>query len=103
MLALQRAEASYQGEKLRERRRHPLLLRGKEIIMRLALWILRLYPQAWRERYETEMVALLEQHHLTLWTVLDLLVGALDARLDPTTDRRGSCSPYGASEPPGDW
>ena len=29
------------------------------------------------------MVALLEQHQITLWTVLDLLVGALDARLDP--------------------
>jgi hypothetical protein len=51
--------------------------------MRLVLWILRLYPPIWRERYETEMAALLEQHHITLWTVLDLLVGALDARLDP--------------------
>src|SRR6266568_7977243 len=29
------------------------------------------------------MVALLEQHQITSWTVLDLLVGALDARLDP--------------------
>src|SRR5438034_6176044 len=29
------------------------------------------------------MVALLEQHAITFWTVLDLLVGALDARLDP--------------------
>lgn len=28
------------------------------------------------------MVALLEQHEITPWTVLDLLVGALDARLD---------------------
>jgi DNA-binding PadR family transcriptional regulator len=61
----------------------PDMLGGKEIIMRLVLWILRLYPLAWRERYETEMAALLEQHHLTLWTVLDLLVGVLDTRLDP--------------------
>jgi len=51
--------------------------------MRLVLWILRLYPPAWRERYAAEMVALLEQHSITFWTVLDLLVGALDARLDP--------------------
>ncbi len=29
------------------------------------------------------MVALLEQHEITLGTVVDLLVGALDARLDP--------------------
>jgi hypothetical protein len=55
----------------------------KEIIMRLVLWILCLYPPAWRERYEAEMVALLEQHEITLWTVLDLFIGALDARLDP--------------------
>ncbi|HEY6407666.1 MAG TPA: hypothetical protein VIY29_09390, partial [Ktedonobacteraceae bacterium] len=44
---------------------------------------LRLYPPAWRKRYEAEMVALLEQHHITFWTGLDLLVGALNAHLDP--------------------
>jgi len=38
--------------------------------MRLVLWILHLYPPAWRERYEAEMVALLEQHAITLWTGL---------------------------------
>src|SRR5215469_12930621 len=27
--------------------------------------------------------SLLEQHGITLWTMLDLLMGALDARLDP--------------------
>jgi hypothetical protein len=52
-------------------------------MMTLVFWILRLYPQGWRERYEAEMGALLEQHHITLWTILDLLMGALDARLDP--------------------
>lgn len=51
--------------------------------MRLVIWMLRLYPPVWRGRYEAEMVALLEQHEMTLWTVLDLLMGALDARLDP--------------------
>ena len=61
MLAFERADASRQGEKLREGGR-PLLLGGKEIIMRLVLWMLRLYPPSWRERYETEMAALLEQH-----------------------------------------
>lgn len=59
------------------------LCRGKEILMRLVIWILRLYPPGWRERYEAEMVALLEQYDVTFWTVLDLLIGALDARLDP--------------------
>jgi hypothetical protein len=51
--------------------------------MRLVIWMLRLYPPSWRERYEAEVVALLEQHDITLWTVLDLLYGALDARLEP--------------------
>lgn len=44
--------------------------------MCLVIWMLRLYPPAWRERYETEMVALLEQHDITLWTVGDLLIVA---------------------------
>jgi hypothetical protein len=55
----------------------------KDRSMQLVLWILRLYPQSWRERYTNEMVALLEQHTITLWTVIDLLFGVLDARLDP--------------------
>jgi hypothetical protein len=46
-------------------------------------WIVRLYPRKWRERYETEMCALLEQHASTLFTLLDLFLGALDARIDP--------------------
>lgn len=82
LLAIERAETHQQGEKLQEGG-YPDFRRGREIIMRVVLWILRLYPLAWRERYEVEMVALLEQHVITFWTVLDLLVGALDARLDP--------------------
>jgi DNA-binding MarR family transcriptional regulator len=85
MLALRQAQGPYRQDQEEQEWNGwiPGLHGGKEIIMRLVLWILRLYPPAWRERYETEMAALLEQHHLTLWTVLDLLVGALDARLDP--------------------
>ncbi|MCL6442166.1 MAG: hypothetical protein K6T83_01660 [Alicyclobacillus sp.] len=45
-------------------------------------WLLRLYPRAWRERYEQEMLALLEEHKITPATVLDLLIGALDAHLN---------------------
>ena len=55
----------------------------KETIMQLVTWIVRLYPPAWRERYEEEMRALLELHTITLFTVIDLLFGALHARLDP--------------------
>ena len=49
----------------------------------LALWVLRLYPRRWRGRYEVEVQALLEAHAIRLRTVIDLLIGALDARLDP--------------------
>lgn len=44
-------------------------------------WVLRCYPRAWRARYAAEMDAVLQQHQVTLWTVLDLLCGVLDARL----------------------
>jgi hypothetical protein len=47
-------------------------------------WILCLYPRGWRQRYEDEMLALLEQHTVTLATYFDLLIGALDAQLDPS-------------------
>ena len=49
---------------------------------------LRLYPQAWRERYGDELVALLEERPASLLDHLDLIRGALDARLHPQV--RGS-------------
>ena len=52
--------------------------------MKVVTWILRCYPPRWRERYQEEIVAVLEQHTITSITLLDLLLGALDARLDPT-------------------
>jgi hypothetical protein len=52
--------------------------------------LLRLYPKAWRRRYEAEMQALLDQHEVTVVTRLDLLRGALDAWL---FDRRFAMSP----------
>lgn len=45
----------------------------------------RLYPRAWRERYGEELQAVLEADGLGLHTRLDLLRGAIDARLHPTT------------------
>ncbi len=45
-------------------------------------WLLRLYPRGWRERYEDEMLAVLEEHPVTPATVFDLLVGAFDANLN---------------------
>ena len=48
-------------------------------------WLLRLYPRAWRERYEEEMPALLEQHRSACSTCSDLLRGASDAHLDSSS------------------
>jgi hypothetical protein len=48
-----------------------------------AEWMVALYPLRWRERYEAEMRALLQQHTITCRTVADLLAGALKAHLDP--------------------
>lgn len=45
-------------------------------------WLLRLYPQAWRRRYEEEVVSLLGER-LSPLDSLDLVLGALDARLRP--------------------
>lgn len=44
--------------------------------------LLRLYPRAWRERYESEMLAVLEQFRLGPRGRLDLARGAIDARLN---------------------
>jgi hypothetical protein len=50
---------------------------------RVAHWLLRLYPRAWRGRYEDEVRALLDQHRVTLRTLLNLLREALAARRLP--------------------
>jgi len=43
-------------------------------------WLLRLYPAGWRDRYEREVSAVLDQHDCSAGTFLDLAAGALDAR-----------------------
>ncbi len=52
-------------------------------MLAVSMVILALYPQAWRDRYEAELRALLEDRQLTAGTVIDLLRGALDAHLEP--------------------
>jgi hypothetical protein len=44
-------------------------------------WLLRLYPRAWRDRYQDEFVALLEQCPFSLGDVFDIIAGAIDAHL----------------------
>jgi hypothetical protein len=43
--------------------------------------LLRLYPRAWRERYGDEIAQLLEAQPMTVWAAIDLVSGAIDARL----------------------
>jgi hypothetical protein len=45
--------------------------------------LVRLYPLAWRERYGEEFGALLAEERLSARVVLDVVLGALDARLHP--------------------
>jgi hypothetical protein len=46
-------------------------------------WMLRLYPAPWRERYGEEFDAVLSNQRPSPGLVLDVLAGALDARLHP--------------------
>ena len=45
--------------------------------------LLRLYPQRWRQRYEEEVGALVDDEPLSLGLVVDLLRGAFDAQAHP--------------------
>jgi hypothetical protein len=44
-------------------------------------YLIKLYPSAWRERYEREFLDLLDRHPPTPMDVLDIAIGAVDARL----------------------
>ena len=56
-------------------------------------WLARelagLYPRAWRERYEEEFLALLEQKTVSLSDLLDVALGVLDAWLKPQMTSEG--------------
>jgi hypothetical protein len=49
-------------------------------------WLLRLYPSSWRERYGDEFAALLDECPLTPFTVFDIVLGALDAHIEPSDE-----------------
>ena len=48
----------------------------------LRSWLINLYPRAWRERYGGEFDILLEQCLRSPLDVVDIILGALDARLE---------------------
>jgi hypothetical protein len=45
--------------------------------------LLRLYPRSWRDRYEAELLAVLDQRASTIADRVDIARGALDAHLHP--------------------
>jgi hypothetical protein len=49
--------------------------------------LLVLYPRAWRDRYQTEMGAVLDDLPFTPRAALDLVLGAVDAHLNPQGGR----------------
>lgn len=51
--------------------------------MKITHALLRLYPRTWRERYEEEFLAMLEQRPISFLDGIDLFFGALDAQLHP--------------------
>ncbi|HEX6121968.1 MAG TPA: hypothetical protein VFY89_02355 [Ktedonobacterales bacterium] len=54
---------------------------------RMSAWLgerlVRLYPRAWRERYGEEFRTVLAEERLSACVVVDVALGALDARLHP--------------------
>lgn len=54
-------------------------------------WLVRVYPPAWRERYEAEFLAVLEARGVTPSVAIDVMRGALDAWV------RGPRGPLGAA------
>ncbi len=45
--------------------------------------LLRLYPTAWRERYEAEFLRVLQERRIRLRGSVDVVLGAIDAHLHP--------------------
>jgi hypothetical protein len=60
-------------------------------------WLIRLYPRAWRERHGAELAALVDDAPTSSLVALDLLAGALDARLHPCLVRGRATSSINAS------
>jgi hypothetical protein len=57
--------------------------------MKIQHALLHLYPRSWRERYEDEVLAMLEQRSLSFTDGVNLLFGALDAQLHPHLGTNG--------------
>jgi hypothetical protein len=65
-------------------------------------WLVRLYPRGWRDRYEEEFLLLLEARPPSFVDRLDILRGAVDARLHPQVRHPESPAPAPAESAPDD-
>jgi len=54
--------------------------------------LLALYPRAWRRRYGAEFAALLDEQGVSPGVLLDTVLGAIDAHLDPQVADDGETS-----------
>jgi|GEM_PF-3198417 len=46
----------------------------------LIRWVVYLYPQSWRARYEAEFLAMIAQYRVSAWDVLDTLLNVFVVR-----------------------
>jgi hypothetical protein len=58
--------------------------------MNIRLWLVHLYPRAWRERYGDEFEAFLDDCSLSPLQMLDVITSALDAWIHPVGDGASS-------------
>ncbi len=56
------------------------------------IWLLRLYPRRWRQRYGEEVSEMLSRTPFTLATAVDLIAGAIDVRLHPAATMRAAAA-----------
>ena len=64
--------------------------------------LIRLYPPAWRKRYEAEFLELLEARPPTVYDRFDIVRGAIDARLHPQVRESESPEPAPVDKGPDD-
>ena len=56
---------------------------GAPLAARLSRFLVGCYPRRWQQRYADELLEVLDQHHPTARTVLNLWASAVSAHLDP--------------------
>lgn len=50
-------------------------------MMHLIKWLVKLYPEPWRQRYEDEFLAMMEQKRINIADVINIFAGIVDAHL----------------------